>query len=104
MRLVGVESLMRWNRAEAGNVPPDIFIDIAEMTGQIDPLTRFSFQCALRQMSEWPRALGALGVAVNVTPPIIRDHELVDVITNAASLWSIELSRITVEVTENALM
>jgi diguanylate cyclase len=43
-------------------------------------------------------------VAVNVTPSIIRNHELVDVITNAASLWSIELPRITVEVTENALM
>ena len=104
MRLVGAEALMRWNRQDAGNVPPDIFIDIAEMTGQIDPLTRFAFQCALRQMSEWPKSLAEIGVAVNVTPSIIRNYELVDVITNAASLWSIELPRITVEVTENALM
>ena len=64
---------MRWNRPDAGNVPPDIFIDLAEMTGQIDPLTRFAFQCALRQLGEWPKSLGPIGVAVNVTPSIIRN-------------------------------
>ncbi|MDP9199375.1 MAG: GGDEF domain-containing phosphodiesterase [Pseudomonadota bacterium] len=104
MTLAGAEALMRWNRADSGNVPPDIFIDVAEMTGQIDPLTRFAFERAMRQMNEWPKSLGPLGVAVNVTPSIIRNRELVDVITNAASACSIELSRLTVEVTENALM
>jgi diguanylate cyclase (GGDEF)-like protein len=104
MSLVGAEALMRWNRAGSGNVPPDIFIDVAEMTGQIDPLTRFAFQRAMRQMSEWPTSLGPLGVAVNVTPSIIRNRELVDVITTAASACSVDLPRVTVEVTENALM
>jgi diguanylate cyclase (GGDEF)-like protein len=104
LSIVGAEALMRWNRADAGNVPPDVFIDLAEMTGQIDPLTRFSFQRALRQMSEWPKSLDAIGVAVNVTPSIIRSFDLVDVITNAASACSADLARLTVEVTENALM
>ncbi|HUG04411.1 MAG TPA: EAL domain-containing protein, partial [Steroidobacteraceae bacterium] len=104
MSIAGAEALMRWNRAGSGNVPPDIFIDVAEMTGQIDPLTRFAFQRALRQMNEWPKSLGTLGVAVNVTPSLIRNRELVDVITTAASACSVELSRLTVEVTENALM
>jgi diguanylate cyclase (GGDEF)-like protein len=104
MSIAGAEALMRWNRAGSGNVPPDIFIDLAEMTGQIDPLTRFAFQRAMRQMKEWPKSLGPLGVAVNVTPSIIRNRELLDVITNAASACSVELSRLTVEVTENALM
>ncbi len=104
MRIVGAEALMRWNRAESGNVPPDIFIDVAEMSGQIDPLTRFAFHRAMRQMGEWPKSLAQLGVAINVTPSIIRNHELVDVITNAASQCAVELTRLTVEVTENALM
>jgi diguanylate cyclase (GGDEF)-like protein len=104
LRVVGAEALMRWNRADAGNVPPDIFIDLAEMTGQIDPLTRFAFQRALRQLGEWPKSLGSIGMAVNVTPSIIRSFELVDVITNSASACSADLSRLTVEVTENALM
>ena len=104
LEVAGVEALMRWNRPDAGNVPPEIFIDVAEMTGQIDPLTRFSFHRALQQLSEWPKSLGAVGVAVNVAPSIICNPELVDVIKGAAGLWSVNLERLTVEVTENALL
>jgi diguanylate cyclase (GGDEF)-like protein len=104
LEIAGVEALMRWNRPESGNVPPEIFIDVAEMTGQIDPLTRFAFHRALRQLGEWPKSLGSIGVAVNVTPSIICNPELVDVIKNAAGLWSVDYKRLTVEVTENALM
>ena len=104
LEVVGVEALMRWNRPDAGNVPPEIFIDVAEMTGQIDPLTRFSFHCALRQLAEWPKNLSALRVAVNVAPSIICNPELVEVIKGAASHSSVGLERLTVEVTENALL
>ncbi len=104
LEVVGVEALMRWNRPDSGNVPPEIFIDVAEMTGQIDPLTRFAFHRALRQLGEWPKSLGPIGVAVNVTPSIVCNPELVDVIKNAAGLWSVDFKRLTVEVTENALM
>jgi len=104
LKVVGVEALMRWNRGESGNVPPEIFIDVAEMTGQIDPLTRFAFDRALRQLAEWPKNLGQIGVAVNVTPSIACNPDLVDVIRNAAAQHAVELSRLTVEVTEQALM
>src|SRR5512134_866479 len=104
LKAVGVEALMRWNRGEAGNVPPEIFIDVAEMTGQIDPLTRFAFDRALRQLAEWPKNLGQVGVSVNVTPSIACNPDLVDVIRNAATQHAVELSRLTVEVTEHALM
>ncbi len=104
LEVVGCEALMRWNRPEAGNVPPDVFIDVAEMTGQIDPLTRFALHRALRQLGEWPKDLASLGVAVNVTPSIICNPELIEAIRGAAGLWSVPLARLTVEVTENALM
>ena len=104
LHVVGVEALMRWNRPEAGNVPPEIFIDVAEMTGQIDPLTQFAFHRALRQLAEWPESLGRMCVAVNVTPSLVCNPALVDMIQGAASRQSVDLSRLTVEVTENALM
>lgn len=103
-RVVGAEALMRWNRPDAGNVPPDIFIDVAEMSGQIDPLTRFAFQRALRQLGEWPKSLGGLAVAVNVTPTIICNPTLPEALENTASQCSADLKRLTVEITENALL
>ena len=54
--------------------------------------------------SEWPTSLGKLGVAVNVTPSIVCNPDLVDVIRDAAGLWSVDLTRLTVEMTENALL
>src|SRR5262245_52373175 len=102
LEVAGCEALMRWNRPDAGNVPPEIFIDLAEMTGQIDPLTRFAFQRAFRQLGEWPKSLASLGVAVNLTPSMIANPGLVDMIQAAAGPTS--LGRLTVEVTENALM
>ena len=105
LEVVGCEALMRWNRPDAGNVPPEIFIDLAEMTGQIDPLTRFAFHRALRQLGEWPKSLGAIGVAINVTPSIIGNPDLVGVHhARRRRSRSVRLDRITVEVTENALM
>ncbi len=104
LEIAGCEALMRWNRPDAGNVPPEIFIDLAEMTGQIDPLTRFAFHRAFRQLGEWPKSLGPIGVAVNVTPSIACNPDLVDAIQAAASSCSVGLERLTVEVTENALM
>ncbi len=102
-RVVGAEALMRWNRPDAGNVPPEIFIDVAEMTGQIDPLTRFAILRALRQLGEWPKSVGQVGVAVNVTPSIARNPELVEVVRNAAGACSVDPSRLTIEITESAL-
>jgi len=104
LEIAGCEALMRWNRQDAGNVPPEIFIDLAEMTGQIDPLTRFAIHRAFRQLGEWPKALGSIGVAINVTPSIVCNPELVDALQEAAGHFAVGLDRLTLEVTENALM
>jgi diguanylate cyclase (GGDEF)-like protein len=104
LEIAGCEALMRWNRPDAGNVPPEIFIDLAEMTGQIDPLTRFAIDRAFRQLREWPKALGSIGVAINVTPSIVCNPELVDALQEAAGRCAVGLDRLTLEVTENALM
>jgi hypothetical protein len=56
-------------------VPPRI--DVAKRPD--DPLTRFAFY-RRRQLGEWSKNVGFLGVAVNVTPSIIGNPELVAVI------------------------
>ena len=55
--VVGAEALMRWHEPEIGPISPDVFINLAESTGQIVDLTHFAIQRACRQLSEWQELL-----------------------------------------------
>lgn len=100
---VDAEALMRWHDAEHGPIPPDTFIAVAELCGLIGDLTYFSVQRACRQLSLWTEA-PAPCIAVNISPHIARNPELIDVIESATGIWGVEASRLVFEVTENALM
>jgi diguanylate cyclase (GGDEF)-like protein len=102
--VVGAEALMRWHEPEIGPISPDVFINLAESTGQIVDLTHFAIQRACRQLSEWQEVLPDLNVAVNITPSIIQTFDIVDVLKSATGIWGVRPEALTMEVTENALM
>ena len=52
-RPVGAEALVRWNHAQAGDVPPKTLVGIAERTGLIGTLTYWILNAALRQHAAW---------------------------------------------------
>ena len=67
--LVGFEALLRWHHAGAvGEVPPRLFIPIAEASGLILPIGRWVLLEACRQCVAW-QILGKppVKVAVNVS-------------------------------------
>ncbi len=103
-RIVGAEALMRWSDPDIGPISPDVFIDLAETTGQITDLTHFAIQRSCRQVSAWKATLGSLNIAVNVTPSLIGNTEIVDAVRSASNIWDLEPDSLTLEVTENALM
>lgn len=49
-RVRGIEALLRWHSDELGIISPDLFIPVAETTGQINGLGRFVFQQCLNEM------------------------------------------------------
>ena len=100
----GVEALMRWNNAQRGIIPPDVFIPMADQNGKIKPLTWFAIKTALRQLREWPADYMPLSVSVNLTPNIIMDLEVVKIVKDAIKIWDVDPSLLTLEVTEGALM
>ncbi|MEL7185153.1 MAG: GGDEF domain-containing phosphodiesterase [Pseudomonadota bacterium] len=102
--IVGAEALMRWNEPEIGFISPQVFIDLAEESGQIMELTQFAIQRACRQLSEWVASLPEFSLAVNISPSLVRNSNIVDVIENASGIWGTEPRALTMEVTENALM
>src|SRR5205085_3758186 len=77
-RVLGVEALVRWEHPERGLLTPQDFIEPAEHTGLIRPLTLWVIDAALAQADRW-RADGLdLRVAVNlsvrsITPELPED-------------------------------
>jgi diguanylate cyclase (GGDEF)-like protein len=101
---VGAEALVRWEHRNRGPLSPDLFIPIAERTGQIKPLTIWAMNTALRQASEWTHPFGKLQVAVNVPPELIVQHDLPDLVENALRLWGREHVQLALEITERSLV
>ena len=68
--LHGVEALVRWHHPERGLLAPEDFIEPAEHTGVIRPLTMWVVAEALAQADRW-RAEG-LEIPVAVNRPCAR--------------------------------
>ena len=66
-RLAAVEALVRWPHPERGELSPEAFIEAAEHTGVIRPLTLWVIQSALAQADRWRAAGLDLRVAVNLS-------------------------------------
>lgn len=100
----GYESLARWTASELGPVRPDVFIRLAEETGLIAELTRWSLNTSLRHAAQ-VRACGVPAhVSINISPRVFGQRDIVAQVTSALSVWEMPAADVTLEVTESALM
>ena len=68
--LVGFEALARWRSPTRGFLEAEAFIEVAETTGLIGPLTMSVMEQALKEARDWPPHLK---LAVNISPVQFRD-------------------------------
>ncbi len=101
--LFGAEALIRWKTEDQGYIRPDIFIPIAEQSGQIHGLTRWVLNTALRQIRAWPDAR-SLKVAVNISASVLQDDSFIDAVQRALSIWDAPPQSLILEITESALI
>ncbi len=103
-RMVVVEALARWDRPGHGPVSPLRFIELAEQSGLAAELTRWSLHASLREFgrlrAHWPD----LGMALNLSAKAFVQPGLVEQILGALSIWDVSATRLTIEVTETAMM
>ncbi|MEB5014052.1 EAL domain-containing protein [Pseudomonas aeruginosa] len=104
-RIVGVESLVRWQHPERGLVPPGEFVPVAEECGLIAALDNWVLKRACRQMREWQqRGVELEFVAVNVSSRLFNRGGLEERIANALEESGLEPRYLELEVTESAVM
>ncbi len=97
----GYEALLRWQHPERGLIPPDVFIPIAEDTGDIIPIGAWVLREALMEASSWP---DDLFISVNLSPMQMRDEGLINTIIGALASSGIQPNRLELEITETTLM
>ena len=98
------EALVRWQHPTLGEIPPQRFIPLAEQTGAIDGITVWVLEEALKQCRQWQNDGHRLGVSVNIASQTLHDRQLPDLVDALLRYYRIEPSRLTLEVTERALM
>ncbi len=104
-RQTGYEALMRWTSAELGDVPPTLFIPVAEETGLIHALGEFALNQACARMRLWIDAgRDDLVVSVNVSARQFYGHDLLEHVRQALSSAELPPRHLDLEITETALM
>jgi diguanylate cyclase (GGDEF)-like protein len=101
--VVGLEALVRWNHPKQGRVMPGDFIDLAEQTGLITPLTTIVLETAIR---EWAplRPASPITVAVNLSSRTLQDPQLPRRIESMLDAYDALPFDLALEITENILM
>ncbi len=103
-RVVGVEALVRWDHPRRGNVPPDVFVPLAENAGMIPRLTAFVLDTALAELSGWVAAGHDVRVAVNVAARQMSDLGLPILVSETLARHGVPARHLVIEVTETGIL
>jgi diguanylate cyclase (GGDEF)-like protein len=106
-RIVGVEALIRWHHSERGVLSPLDFIPLAEETGQITELGRWTVEESCTQVARWQRldpGLATLSVSVNLSPRQLHDSRIVGEVTRSLGAAGLDPASLVLEITEGAVM
>ncbi|KAB8122627.1 EAL domain-containing protein [Komagataeibacter medellinensis] len=103
--IYGVEALARWNHPTLGTIFPSRFIAVAEETGQIEAIGRWSLEEACRQITRWEReGVHIPVVSVNLSAGHFHNRSLVPMIAGLLEKYGLAPERLTVEITESVMM
>jgi diguanylate cyclase (GGDEF)-like protein len=109
--VVGAEGLLRWLHPVLGEVPPATFIPLAEQVGGIQLLGELALRCAVGDLAAWRTTAARRGipldhvtVSVNLSPRQLGIPGLVDLVAAVLQEHHVPPSRLTLEITEEALL
>lgn len=102
-RLVGFESLMRWQH-QGKMIPPSVFIPIAERHGLIRALGQWAIEETCRTLAHWQHMGHQTFIAVNVSAQQFIDPSFARIVRQAINQYQVPASSLQLEITESLLM
>jgi len=98
------EALIRWRHPDGRMVDPESIVEICEKRDLIVQLTRFTLNTVLRQLAGWGSVGIDVSVAINLSATTLSDTALPLMVSQALDTWDIPPTRLTLELTESALI
>jgi len=108
----GMEALLRWQHPTRGEIPPTVFVPVAEQTGAIVALGDWILETACAQLVEWrtmwwrerrdPSTLPMMGV--NISGRQLAEPDFVEKLEGILARTGAPAASLTLEITESVLM
>lgn len=103
-RLVGFETLIRWQHPHLGLVYPGEFISAVEFSDLIHPLTLWALEAAIEQCKDWHDRGYEVSVAVNISARNLLSLDFPASIRRVLERYALPPHQLELEITESAIM
>jgi EAL domain-containing protein (putative c-di-GMP-specific phosphodiesterase class I) len=103
----GFEALLRWHHPTRGTIPPTQFIPLAEDTGLIIPIGRWTLNQACQQgamLHERFATHPPLNISVNLSVKQLQSDTIVEDVRDALAASGLEPDTLVLEITETVMM
>lgn len=104
-KLRGFEALIRWKDDELGNIPPSIFIPLAEESGLIIEIGRWILNTALTTIKSWQSKYNFNGImSINVSPIQLNQDSFIFELAALIDKYEVNPNLIEIEITEGVMI
>ncbi len=103
-QVVGTEGLIRWHHKQYGLLTPGAFVELSELSGLIQPLTRWVIEQGIRDLAEWRKSGFGITVALNLSVRNFFDQGLPSYIAELLREYKVPGSQLVLEITESEVM
>lgn len=102
--MIHAEVLVRWKNDKLGFIPPDIFIDIAEKTGEIYKLGKWIFEQSIAEIANYQKEGKIVNLSVNLSPRQLNNKNIYNDFTQIIKKYGINPNQLTLELTESVML
>jgi diguanylate cyclase (GGDEF)-like protein len=103
-RIVGVETLLRWQHPVHGVLSPVEFLSLLDQSGVIRQVTSDLIDTTIAQLAKWRELGWQLHAAVNVSMRSLHDPDFPDTVAHLLAHYGVPASLLELEVTERTIM
>lgn len=102
--LAGAEVLLRWRTPQGENIPPDVFVPVAEETGQILRIGYWVLEHGCRHLAEWGHLRDSIVLSINLSARQLFDEPLLERIEEVRCRYGLSPAQLEFEITESSAM